>query len=117
MNKGRTTDHKIEWSFPALNRFLSIQQDIDNLPISSMDRIDDSFPKGTTEDIEKLLGMIRAKVGRVRDRKTYHVSLFYANPTAGDTMSEELMFEQLEEGFNSVIDLYTKILGTMQRRW
>ncbi len=62
MNKNKPTARRVIWTTKALNFFLEMHGDIDNLKIHSTQR-SDGFATGTLEDAEKLCKFITKFLG------------------------------------------------------
>jgi hypothetical protein len=63
MNKNKPTARKVIWTTKALNFFLEMHGDIDNLRINKTER-EGGFAAGTLEDAAKLCKFITKFIGK-----------------------------------------------------
>ena len=115
MNKRRVTAHRVTWTTEALNFFLEMHGDIDDMKISSANRVN-GFPRGTLEDAQIIYQIIVDKIGvsslRLAVTKEFRITFWYREPPA-DLVHTEVMSDKLETAYNNVTDLYV----THQNMW
>lgn len=108
MNKNRVTANRV--TSEALNFFLEIHGDIDNLKISSTDR-EKGYAKRTLEDAELIYNNIVDKLGiaptRIAATKHYRRAFWY-NDTISNMPVTEPMSNVLDSTYDKVQDLYEK---------
>ncbi len=113
MNKHRPTLNRISWTTVALNFFLELQWDIDELRISKGER-KQGFAEGTLEDAQKLLQNIIKQLGvvehRVRRYMEYQKDFWFVaiQDTTGEFSDNIPESDKLEKAFNEVGDVYVK---------
>ena len=78
MNKNKPTANRISWTVQALNAFLPIYNDVENLQINRYGRVD-TYREGTHEDIAKLYDHIKGKVGPLNRPTAWNTFYLYDN--------------------------------------
>lgn len=113
MNKKRPTPHRVEWSSEALNEFMPVHSDIDNLRITKEER-EEGFANGTEDSANIMYRAIVRKLTLQHDTHTqqhaYRANFWYTKVVK--ITQNKAVSNLMEEAFNRVVDLYLKHQGT-----
>jgi len=132
MNKNKPTASRVIWTTKALNYFLEMHGDIDNMRIQKTER-SERFADGTLRDANKLCKFITNNLGitsvKINRKKAFTPTFWYANNDDVDIQGilscQKVFFLQLicidkstvsnklEEAYSRVTEKYIK----HQRNW
>ena len=116
MNKNRPTKRRITWTTKALNFFLPIYYDIDDLVISKEDS-EEGYAAGVIVDAAKITSYITLKLGvipqRINTNLAYRGTFLYERTPHGMYVSTTPVSDLFEVAYDAVGDLYVKHQKTL----
>jgi hypothetical protein len=113
MNKKRPTPNRVGWTSEALNHFMKVHSDVDNLKITKEER-EKGYAAGVLKSADIIYRAIKKRVGihhdHHREEQPYKANFWYVGEAT--TTEKEIPSDLLEEGFTQVPDWYLRHQNT-----
>ena len=110
MNKNRVTARRVQWTTEALNFFLVLHKDIEELQISGTER-EDGLAKDTLQDAgiiyEEIIKELGSSPLEIEVNRRYSRFYFLKQPDVENSISVPMSHE-LEHAYNNVTEMYVK---------